>query len=187
MKNNIYSYPCISIGNIPRKSGNYKAVYKDKKLSLKVDLHNNEITIENKVIYFDYQKTGYGRKRLFICPYCGEFREKLYIANGIKCRRCANLKYPRAYLYDESGTDLVDYEICKITKELNFNESMNKIIETVLYSKGKIRKPKYMRWNKYYELVKLLKYLVMCRDQIILLKNDYFFKHYLNKKRLEKK
>lgn len=56
------------------------------------------------------QRTGYGYKRLFLCPSCGQRRAKLLLYNGsIVCRGCIpfDIYQYRRGLYDEGGTDLI--------------------------------------------------------------------------------
>lgn len=63
------------------------------------------------------QRVGFGHKRLFLCPSCGERREKLLLYDNrlILCRGCSPVDpyRHRRNLYDEGGTALIVWHMRK--------------------------------------------------------------------------
>lgn len=68
---------------------------KQLKGHIKADAHNVTIRTGDKsqVILLAYQKTGYGQKRFFVCPYCSKRVQLLYQSKGSdwKCRKCSDV------------------------------------------------------------------------------------------------
>ena len=55
-------------------------------------------------ICFAYQKTGYGWKRFFLCPYCSKRVQRLYRVGCIyKCQKCSGLKVYRGIRNSTKG------------------------------------------------------------------------------------
>ena len=65
------------------------------KSHIKADAHDVTIRTGGKsqVILLAYQKTGYGQKRFFVCPYCSKRVQRLYQSEGSdwKCRKCSGV------------------------------------------------------------------------------------------------
>lgn len=79
-------------------------------------------TLSGKHVEITKQPTGFGSKRLFICPTCGDRRAKLVILqNKVFCRGCApfNIYRQRQNLYDEGGYDLIVWYMRKIAGAAN--------------------------------------------------------------------
>jgi len=106
------------------------------------------------------QKTGFGYKKFFKCPYCGQRRQHLYFVAGelkFACRSCINInifRY-RCNLYDGKVSNVISYKVAKIMRDLKKDNSysMYNLVENIP------DKPKYMRWEKYALSVKRLYFL----------------------------
>lgn len=122
---------------------------------------NDYILTRLQVIDIDYQKTGFGYKKFFRCPYCGERRQNIYfVASELKfaCRSCININVfsYRCNLYDGNVANVISYKVAKIMRELKGNTSqasMYNLIENIP------DRPKYMRCDKYELAVKRLYFL----------------------------
>lgn len=68
-----------------------------------------------RTVQLAYQKTGYGQKRFFICPYCGKRTEHLYIVGDhLKCRVCSGVKkYEGIQNNTKGGYDEIGYRMQK--------------------------------------------------------------------------
>lgn len=106
------------------------------------------------------QKTNFGEKYFFICPYCGEYREHLYLVNfNLKCRECGNIRYRSTATY-RNGMEYCDLKIEKILNKL-------KVEHKIVYYTGDLVpyiKPKGMRWTTYNKLISELRYWQQERD-----------------------
>ena len=62
---------------------------------IKADAQNVTIRTgdRSQVLCLAYQKTGYGQKRFFVCPYCSKRVQRLYQAEGSDwmCRKCSGV------------------------------------------------------------------------------------------------
>lgn len=150
-----------------------------KDLKKYIDKDKDYININNSKINLDKQKTGFGYKSFFICPECGERRTKLYSNdNGVielSCRSCIgiNIYKNRADLYDEGGTELIEYKFYKLLNKINYKEALtNKYIPFDYRFYWNCR-PKYMRYNKFNLILKQLTSLGAMRDTVILQKYSY--------------
>lgn len=95
------------------------------------------------------QRTGYGYKHFFKCPYCGSRRQNLYFVESkykFACRGCvdSNVYKDRTSLYDGNIERVIQYKVSKIYKQLKAKSSRADMINFTIPDK-----PKYMRWNKY--------------------------------------
>lgn len=106
------------------------------------------------------QKTGFGYKKFFKCPYCGQKRQHLYYVESefkFVCRSCISInvfKY-RTNLYDGNVANVITYKVAKIMRDLKADNSYS-MYDLV----AKIpQKPKYMRWERYEISVKRLYFL----------------------------
>lgn len=75
------------------------------------------VSIYGGAVDIDLQRTGFGYKRLFICPRCGERRAKLVIHNdGVYCRGCVpfDIYAYRRNMYDEGGQRLIEWHMKRI-------------------------------------------------------------------------
>ncbi|MDB1956608.1 hypothetical protein PMY38_07715 [Clostridium tertium] len=115
---------------------------------------DNYIDIDSWYIGIETQKTNYGIKQFFRCPYCLKNRQYLYHINGSwKCRECGNLKYMSTTTY-RNGMDYCDLKIDKILDKL-------KVEHKIEYYTGDLLpyvKPYKMRWTTYTRLIRELKY-----------------------------
>jgi hypothetical protein len=112
------------------------------------------------------QKTGFGYKKFFRCPYCGQRRQNLYYLESelkFACRSCISInvfRY-RCNLYDGKVSNVISYKVAKIMRDLKADNSysMYDLLEKIPY------KPKYMRWEKYALSVKRLHFLYWMWEQ----------------------
>lgn len=152
-----------------------------KRLDHKINLYRYKIgsnDIESTGEYIDLckQKTGFGYKTFFICPFCGEVRAKLYYSNEadeLRCRSCINenvYKY-RTNLYDEGGTDLIYYKMFKLGQSIGISpEDLKFPFEPLKYTWSK---PKYMRYEKFSIVIRQLIILEQLRMNVITFKAKY--------------
>lgn len=68
-------------------------------------------TGKQNTIEFCYQKTGFGKKRFLMCPYCSKRVEILYRSeSGYKCRDCLGIKpYKGIKNMTKGGADEIAY------------------------------------------------------------------------------
>lgn len=144
-----------------------------------IDDNKESININNTKIYLDRQKTGYGYKTLLICPKCGERRTKLYSKDnetiGLRCRSCigTNIYKNRTDIYDEGGTELIEYKLYKLLKSIDYKMSITNKHIPFDYRLYWNCKPKYMRYNKFILILKQLTALSAMRDRVIIQKCNY--------------
>lgn len=125
-------------------------------------LSNNKYTlIELQSIDIVKQKTGFGYKKFFKCPYCGKQRQNLYFAESelkFACRSCINInvfRY-RTNLYDGNVVNVISYKVAKIMRELKADTSHVSMCDLIEHIPAK---PKYMRWDRYSLSVRRLYFL----------------------------
>lgn len=147
---------------------------------LKDYLDNKDyININNSKIYIDKQKTGFGYKSFFLCPECGERRTKLYSKEAemtnLICRSCidTNIYKNRTDLYDEGGTELIEYKFYTFLQHINYKNALTNMHIPFDYRFYWNTKPKYMRYDKFNLILKQLTALSAMRDVIILQKYKY--------------
>lgn len=70
-------------------------------------------TGKQNTIEFCYQKTGFGKKRFLMCPYCSKRVEILYRSeSGYKCRDCLGIKpYKGIKNMTKGGADEIAYRM----------------------------------------------------------------------------
>lgn len=70
---------------------------------------------KENTVYFGYQKTGYGKKRFFLCPCCGKRVTKLYsMRYGYRCRECGGINpYEGIKNMTKGGSDEITYRMLK--------------------------------------------------------------------------
>lgn len=70
---------------------------------------------KENTVYFEYQKTGYGQKRFFLCPCCGKRVTKLYsMRYGYRCRECGGINpYKGIKNMTKGGSDEITYRMLK--------------------------------------------------------------------------
>lgn len=119
-------------------------------------IKDSEISINNTFIRIKKYKNNYGDKKLFLCPWCLSPRKHIYYVNGNwKCRECGGLKYRSSNTY-RNGIEYCDLKIDKILDKLKLEYDINYYTGDSMPSN--ILKPKYMRWDTYYKLIKELLY-----------------------------
>ncbi|MFR9241853.1 MAG: hypothetical protein ACLVKE_14200 [Clostridium baratii] len=119
-------------------------------------IKDSGISINDTFIRIEKYKNKFGEKNLFLCPYCLSPRKHIYYVNGgWKCRECGELKYRSTNTYRD-GMDYCDLKIDKILDKLKLEHNINYYTGDSIASN--ISKPKYMRWNTYYKLIKELMY-----------------------------
>lgn len=149
--NQYFKLDICSVSNI--KNGKYKFNFGELEgiILIKKD---NYIDIDSLYIGIDNQKTNYGVKSFFRCPYCLNNRRYLYYINGSwKCRECGSLKYKSTNTY-RNGMDYCDLKIDKILDKL-------KVEHKIEYYTGDLLpyiKPYKMRWTTYHKLIRELRY-----------------------------
>lgn len=74
--------------------------------------------VENTVC-FGYQKTGYGKKRFFLCPYCKRRVTRLYfVDHSYKCRECAGInQYKGIKNMTKGGSDEITYRMLRYAEK----------------------------------------------------------------------
>lgn len=152
---------------------NYSPLEKAILINIVANSCIDSISNESKRIEVSYQKTGFGFKRFFKCPYCGSRRKYLYSVGigRFACSNCVerNVYAYRTNIYDGNIENIIKYRIIKNLCELDFD--LDKLgtmnirdinIDTVNMFNllGNIpSKPKYMRWNKYEQICKQIYFL----------------------------
>lgn len=88
----------------------------------------------------------------FLCPKCGKRVRYLYKKDGgIICRTCAKLNYASQ---QKSGMEEILYKMHDIVEnKLQYSYWMNENPDVYLPDLSYIPKPRYMRWEKYNELI----------------------------------
>lgn len=197
----------IDIKDIKALSGTYSVKFGKEKKYIKID--DDNITLFGRIksyarggwchykiqeIFISKQKTGFGERKFFVCPECGERRTKIYCyENGekFKCRSCLgkNIYSERCNLYDGGGTALIEYKFFNLISELDLSKTSKKRhipFDSRYYGACK---PKHMRYEKFELILKQLTALSAMRDTTILQKCKYGTKdinRILGSKRLEK-
>lgn len=74
--------------------------------------------VENTVC-FGYQKTGYGKKRFFLCPYCKRRVTRLYLVErSYKCRECAGInQYKGIRNMTKGGSNEITYRMLRYAEK----------------------------------------------------------------------
>lgn len=74
-------------------------------------------------ICFAYQKTGYGLKRFFLCPYCSKRVQHLFQVDGTyKCQKCSGLNmYKGIKNSTKGGYDEIAYRMKKYATKNNIH------------------------------------------------------------------
>lgn len=102
---------------------NYSPVEKAILINKVANSRIDSISNKSERIEVAYQKTGFGFKRFFKCPYCGTRRKYLYpVGIGrFDCSNCVerNVYAYRINIYDESIENVIRYKILKLLKDLN--------------------------------------------------------------------
>lgn len=104
-------------------------------------------------VYFAAQKTGYGTRRLFICPTCDERRMALFRFQGeLYCRSCLpfDIYHYRRNLYDEGGTALIYWNMRRLLASVG----ITKITYPFEYQNYLFNRPRYIRQDKYAKTIK---------------------------------
>ena len=174
-------YKTTIINPVLRKHRTYIFKRLDNKISLyRYKIGSNKVEFTGEYIDLYNQKTGFGYKRFFICPCCGEAREKLYYSNEadeLRCRSCINenvYKY-RTNLYDEGGTDLIYYKMFKLAKSIGIEaKDLDFPFEPLKYIWSK---PKYTRYDKFSTVISQIIILEQLRMNVITFKTKYSAKY----------
>lgn len=69
-----------------------------------------------QTLYFSKVKVGYGYKKFFVCPCCGEYKTKLYLDKNqiFKCVNCCSVKpYNGIQNTTKGGDDYIDYKMIR--------------------------------------------------------------------------
>lgn len=128
-------------------------------------------TSTGQAIEIDRQKTGFGYKKFFICPTCGERRADLYIwRNTFRCRSCypGNV-YAGIQNVPHGGYRYIEYMMKQVAKSERQPLRIPYHFQEWILSP----KPKYMRWQKWYDGQKKLQVLENMRFQSIFFKTKY--------------
>ncbi|MEG1457576.1 MAG: hypothetical protein RSC57_03170 [Bacilli bacterium] len=146
----------------------------------------DSISNKSKTIEVAYQKTGFGFKRFFKCPYCGARRKYLYPVDigAFACSNCVerNVYAYRTNIYDESIENVIRYKILRLLMDLQID------IEEITTSKINMlnllsnipNKPKYMRENKYETICKQIYFLEFIYGEVLNRRMDKFKAKELN-------
>ncbi|WP_303006822.1 hypothetical protein [Romboutsia ilealis] len=181
----------IDIKDINGLSGTYSVKFGKEKKYIKID--DDNITLFGRIksyahggwchykiqeIFISKQKTGFGERKFFVCPECGERRTKIYCYENrekFKCRSCLgkNIYSERCNLYDGGGTALIEYKFFNLISELDLSKTSKKRhipFDSRYYGACK---PKHMRYEKFDLILKQLTALSAMRDTVILQKCSY--------------
>lgn len=181
----------IDIKDIKGLSGTYSVKFGKEKKYIKID--DDNITLFGRIksyahgswchykiqeIFISKQKTGFGERKFFVCPECGERRTKIYCYENrekFKCRSCLgkNIYSERCNLYDGGGTALIEYKFFNLISELDLSKTSKKRhipFDSRYYG---LCKPKYMRYEMFELILKQLTALSAMRDTVILQKCSY--------------
>lgn len=160
---------------------NYSQIEKAILINIVTNSCIDSISNESKRIEIAYQKTGFGFKRFFKCPYCGTRRKYLYPVGIGKfaCSNCIerNVYAYRTNIYDGNIEEVIKYKIIKNLCELDFDldklgtmniRDINRDTVNVFNLLRNIpSKPKYMRWSKYEEICKRIYFLDFIYWQVV--------------------
>lgn len=87
---------------------------RDLKGKIKDDSKGVTLRIGDKMqhIMLAHQNTGFGKKRFFVCPYCSNNVQHLYIdGTDLKCRTCGGVKYKGIQNCTKGGYDEIAYRM----------------------------------------------------------------------------
>lgn len=150
----INQYLKLDIDSVSKlKNGKYKfhSIELEGMELIKADRY---IELDSLYIPIYNQKTNYGIKNFFKCPWCLSNKKYIYHINrSWKCRECGNLKYKSTATY-RKGMDYCDLKIAKVLDKLNVEHKIE-------YYTGDLMpyiKPYKMRWNTYIKLMQELRY-----------------------------
>lgn len=95
---------------------------------IKTETHDVTIRTGDKsqVICLAYQKTGYGQKRFFVCPYCSKRVQRLYQSEGSdwKYRKCSGVNpYYGMQNNTKGGYDEIAYRMRKYADKVGIQFS----------------------------------------------------------------
>lgn len=129
--------------------------YTNKKFNLVYDYKSNDemIIYKDNIILnrigITSQKTGFGYKRLFICPKCNTRHTRLYLTGkGFICRNCTDVDIyaARKNMYDEDMQIIIRLKIAKLLKTL---KGVKGYVPIDVSDCIPCEKPKYMRDERY--------------------------------------
>lgn len=128
---------------------------------IKADAHNVTIRTgdRSQMLCLAYQKTGYGQKRFFVCPYCSKRVQRLYQAEGSDwmCRKCSGVNpYYGIQNNTKGGCDEIGYRMRRIAEKngISFTHPFD-YLDFVFDTR--------MQKNKFRECVKVLQALESMR------------------------
>lgn len=134
-------------------------------------LRRDGVTVNGWPLRFTEQRTGYGVRKLFLCPTCGARRAKLVITTGgIYCHGCApfNVYSWRCNLYDNGGERLVTYHMQKLEATVGIAIQWPFCYLDYLFSK-----PKGMRWERWRQTMKQLQAMEGMRNAAIFFRRRF--------------
>lgn len=128
-------------------------IYKHYKDSNKIKLF--------QIIKVEYQRTGFGYKKFFMCSVCGAHRQFLYLHDDslrFVCRKClgSNVYKDRTSIYDENIENIIKY---KIVQQLKLLSNPIAKVSMIDLPGGLPQKPRYMRYEKYHLIVARITFL----------------------------
>lgn len=132
-------------------------------------MRHDGVKVGGRPLTFAEQRTGYGVRKLFYCPSCGERRMKLVIApSGIYCHGCApfNVYRQRCNLYDNGGEALVTYHMQKLAASIGITIKWPFCYLEYL-------KPKGMRWSRWQSAMKQLQAMEGMRNTAIFFRRSF--------------
>ena len=128
-----------------------------------ITVRNDYVAIGNQQIYKTKTKVGYGERTWFICPICDCNTKRIYkptLRLTWACRKCQELTYTKSQL---SGNKLeyIDFQIRKIQSQFDMTHAYQYGgLPGCIYEQIPLLKPRYMRWERFYELQNELKRLI---------------------------
>ena len=134
--------------------------------------YQQSLCVNGYPVQLSTQKTGFGVRRLFICPVCGKRRTALYSINGVLCcRSCApvNIYRARCNVYDEGGRWLIMWNMYKLMASVGVYD----IKFPFFYMDYAFSRPKYMRHDKYCKIIKKVQALENMRFCTIFLRKRF--------------
>lgn len=144
-----------------------------KRLEDHIEIYDKNNNFTGEVIHIGKQKTGYGIRSFFNCPNCGNRRNYLYYdfkSDRFLCRSCINqnIYKARTNIYDEGGTQLIDYKMTKLADKVNIE-----LKYPFKYNDYLDKKPYHMRTQTFNCILKQLILLDQLRYNVIFFRSRY--------------
>lgn len=136
-----------------QETGSISVLPKQDYLILEYALDGEPVATE---VCYDETLTGFGKRKWFMCPGCGDRCAVLYLKNKhFACRECQNLNYRSSQL--SGDTAYYHEQLTKLCRELKAEYEPTSYFPPW--------KPKGMHWKTYEKHTKRYKQLAIKRDR----------------------